>query len=105
MIVQRAVAGDTVRSRKAASTAPSVHGRTLIDDPVHLEVTRADKRLAVGDGELVKRLAVQHADGISAGNDAGTDLVKNTLGKDRIVWRASIGNIEQFLMPCLSDWH
>ena len=97
-VFKRTVAGDTVKGKRKHPLLHLVRGLTLINHLVDLDITRADKRLAVNDDELVKRLAILDTDGFCADNDAGIDLVENALSKDRIVFACSIGNTNQILV-------
>ena len=98
MIFETARAGDTVETEREHPLLQAVRGLTLIDDAVDLDVARTEERLAVGDGQLVKRLTMLNTPGRTARHVAGIDLVENTFGIDRIVFQRSIGRGEQLLV-------
>ena len=98
MIFETARAGDTVETEREHPLLQVVGALTLIDDAVDLDVARTEERLAVGDGQLVKRLTMLNTPGRTARHVAGIDLVENAFRIDGIVFQRSIGQSEQLLV-------
>ena len=98
MIFERAATGYAVKAKRKHPRLQIIHSSTLIDDFVDFDVSGTAERLTVNDGQLVKCLAVFHADGFTTYDNQGVNLIDDTLGIDRLVVACSIGIPQQCLI-------
>lgn len=97
MIEECAVAGNLIECKRQYPRLQILRGFTLIDNLIDLDITGADKRLAVSDGEFGKRLTIAYRLAIAASDDASINSVENTLCIDWIVLAGSISLRTQIL--------
>ena len=98
MVGELAIAGNLSECKRQYPLLEVLGGFTLIDNTVDLDITGADKRLAVSDGELGKRLAIGHRLAMATCDDAGINPVENALRTDRIVVKHGLSTLQQLLV-------